>query len=358
MNWEEAVKNGGLNVSPTYMKNEATCSKQAVLKTTQTNWSTVHTDYGNAYGAGAAELMRHHALESQDSRICAAILKTRHYMESWWDLKSPIHGKNLSSIVKGFYETDIYLQTLPDVKFHSSEHKIIAQVVDHLGRTLGWLSGTYDICFKDSLGRKVIKDFKAVTSLRPYSFPTDPQAPMYTLLNMLSDEVYGVDEEWSPASGYIVHVTKHIKPLEIVNTAMGHLANNIRPFMAKCLETAQTLYASSDMEAVDRLNMFGVNPYACELNAFSCEYNDLCAVSPSATSDFDNIIEDTRRPEKITHIKVTPDQVLQMADTLADLAYKEQELNKASVITQNGLSVADFDTDLNMSTIMKEDFGI
>lgn len=352
MKWDEAVKSGYLNVSPSLMKNHYRCNKMAALKTTETSWSNVHTMYGHAYGSGSVELVKHQKLEKQSSRVTAALLKGLPYIKEHWDASKPIHGKNLEKLMLGLIETDVWVQTHP-MNFYSEEEKVVVQIADSLGRTVGWLSGTYDLCTKNPNGDKVIDDFKAVTSLNYYSFPSDTQIPFYTVLNILKDIINGVPVRWSARGKYIAHVTKKHMPLEVVPLQLGSVANLIVPHMRECIKAAKNLYNASDKEVVNRLNLFGVNPHECERTSFQCEYNSFCAKYPSGVKQFENSIVDDRKPSNVHHIIATEADIMEATEVYKELAAAEHQLGIKSIHKLDAE-----DTVAVLEDLLDEDFGL
>lgn len=352
MHWEKAVKQGYLNVSPSFLKNYYECETSGILKTTESSWSNVHTQYGHAYGTAGAELVRNQHLPRQSSRITSGLLKALPYIKDFWEVKSPIHGKNLQKLLSGLIETDIWVQKR-EMAFHSEEVKIIVQIVNSHGEIIGWLSGTYDVCVIDKQGNKLIHDFKAVTSLSYYSFKTDMQIPFYTILNILRDMQEGNQLKWSAQSMYIAHTTKNPAPLAVTKLSLGSVSNIIEPHMYKAIEAAKKIYKSANKDVVNRLNEFSINPHVCSRDSFQCEYEDHCARYPRDHKNFETSIIDDRNPTDIVRITATVEDIMEATLIYKQLAIAEYQSQKSSTVTLDST-----ETIACMSDLLEDDFGL
>ena len=346
-----------VTMSPTFFKTFKDCGRKAYLDAMRDE-PNIHFAYGHAYGHAAAQLFIN-IDKPKKVRIGAAFAAMYSQSFPFEQLEEQYANKTLDTLVKGIMASDYSAQYLNRVyEFVDEEVKIIL-VVKRKDGTSYILSGTYDLRLKNRItGEFDIFDFKAVTSNYLYSWETDPQIPIYTILNQVVSDKLGWGDKFSYQGKYLIHLTKFTESLfqtRRLNPAFWkyQVRNVFLDFMKSASDEALRLHRFND--GADLVKSVPVNPYICNKNDYACTYYQDC--NTSSFSLVDRV--DTRTPTKIYTVEVTEEEIhtsldkmlarfnIKLETTDTSEIMSDSEFDDVLGVDDSSISDADVDSLLN-----------
>jgi hypothetical protein len=127
-----------------------------------------------------------------------------------------------------------------------------------------------------------IYDFKGVTSFWRYSFPTDPQIPIYSVLKQMQYTERGSKEAISLNSGYIVNLTSAKTmgdALQYIPVDTQFVLNNLVGIMTAFVRSAKELYRLQLKTSDNQLRYYTqapINAKQCSTGNYDCYYKSEC----------------------------------------------------------------------------------
>lgn len=213
-----------LIMSPSLYKEWKGCNRKALINSYRF-LGNIHTVYGRAYEYGArliVDMLQEYQegkglawdiVESGEYDECEKADRLREYVIGYAILESskylikfnlsPHKEKNVFTLATGLAHTYAFFEEfLTRHKVEEYEERMIFKGANF---TIG---GAYDLRARDSLSNtSCLYDFKGITSLWNYSFPSSPQLPIYTVLKQMTFLAYGSDEVMSMNGGYLINMT-------------------------------------------------------------------------------------------------------------------------------------------------------
>ena len=299
-------------VSPTGLKQAYACQRSYLLGTTLQVYQredNVHFQFGNAYGAGCAEIAQ---LYSQDKELALAkgVVAALTYMP----LDASFKGKSWISLLaqlKAF--CDVWATYLAEGwEFVATEHKL--KIITPSLK----LNGTFDLKVRNKLtGKYRIIDLKTTGSDFYYNWSTEQQVLFYTLLQYIYNEVGGYREVFEAGEYLVATVNEEglsvktvqldyavcVDMLDSMLSESARLYENVQAFATTCASRGFT-------EAVRKMPM---NPASCVRGNFRCSYEMIClGGAPAYVGD----VPDSRRPARIVDVKTSMPTVRNALDRL------------------------------------------
>ena len=257
----------------------------------------IHTVYGRAYESGCKILIEH-LFDYKMGRgdIYTHFEKAYEYPESAEQAREYITGlafmegsryliafdtkqhkeKNIFTLALGLQETYSWLEVfLDNNKVEEYEERIIFKGPNFV------IGGAYDFIASDKhKGVSSIYDFKGITSLWNYSFPSSPQIPIYAVLKQMSEIARGTDKLISLNGGYLINMTsakKEDDPFLYIPVNTKLVLANLENMMADFILKAKQLYKlqQENSTVVGRYMNATVGLNHCTAN-FNCYHLSEC----------------------------------------------------------------------------------
>jgi len=303
-------------MSPTSYKTQKDCARKSYLDSLNTK-GNIHFDYGHAYGHSASMLFKY-VDKVKEVRLGAAYAAMFAYSKNFESLEAHYANKTLPKLIEGLRATDFMIQLLSkEFEYLDEEIKIILKVTPK-NRATYILSGTYDVRVKNKItGLYSIFDFKAVSGDYLYSWETDPQVSIYSVLNQAVSDKLNLGYEYDARGKYLVHYTKNSNDVFAVRSVdpafwKYNMVATIKDFMKLGKENQKLSNESQNIQEL--LVKAGTNPYQCNKNNYKCVYYERCYQHKFE----DNVGFDDRRPTKVIVLECTEEDILKAANKIAD----------------------------------------
>ena len=246
-------------------------------------YDSAHTKFGSALGAACATLVEHYS-EPSWLRIAHAYDAARRFFKP----SDEIPGKNWAKLWRCIHVFDQQwaFKHKERWRFHSSELKVTLEITE-TGFTNRLLTGSYDLKVVRNVGGQdqyKIIDFKAVSSAYFYSFDTDTQTPLYTLLDYISGLSKGVRNSYQSPEYYVFEVGRddmkldmtivQVLPTVLSTSLVGSLATHR---LASQYAAMLTQLVTQNPNAVDTLwDSIPINASQCKRGTFKCFQYSVC----------------------------------------------------------------------------------
>ena len=277
-------------MSPSLYNEWGKCNRKAIINSDRFLGNR-HTVYGRAYEYGCKILIEHlvdyknqegyvyhkfseeYAFPESDDKareyiIGLAILKASRYLIKF-DTRQH-REKNVFTLSLGLQETYAWMSVFLEVnKVEQYEERIIFQGSNF---TIG---GAYDFMAKNNINHaSSIYDFKGITSLWSYSFPSSPQIPIYTVLKQMALLAAGSDKVMNMNGGYVINMTsakKEENPFLYVPVNTKLVLANLDNMMYDFIRSAKQLHLLQlkNPSTLGRYMSAGVGLNHCTAN-FNC----------------------------------------------------------------------------------------
>ncbi len=345
-----------ISISPTSYKTIKQCTRKASLDHLSLR-GNIHFAYGHAYGHAAALLYKL-ADRHKEVRLGAAYAGVIPYSRPFDRLSEHYSNKTLSTILKGIQATDHAIQLLhKQYEFLDEEIKVILKVRDK-SDCVFILSGTYDVRARSRVTNELaIFDFKAVTGDYLYSWETDPQCLIYSVLNQVVSNNLKLGDTYAATGKYLVHYTNKKDELFAIRAVdPAFYKFQAVPIITDLMSEAKknVLNAQHYNNEAELLPTLHGNPYACNKNNYQCEYYPRCY-----NNKYDDLkgIPDDRTPTKVIILEVTYEEVLEATRQISSRAKSPIKMQGDDYSTTTGddlddLSLTDLDLDDTIDDIL------
>lgn len=343
-----------LIMSPSLYTEWSKCNRKALINSDRF-LGNIHTVYGRAYEDGCKTILNNLAEymagkghvytsvveeygESEEYKrddqareyiVGLAILQASRYLIKF-DVR-PHKEKNVFTLALGLQESFAWLEAfLRTHVVEQYEERIIFEGPNFV------IGGAYDFMAKlNSTTHSSIYDFKGITSLWNYSFPSSPQIPVYTVLKQMALLATGSDKVMSMNGGYLINMTsakKEDNPFLYIPINTKLVLANLDNMMSDFIRSAKQLYAlqTSSQSALTRYMNADVGLNHCTAN-FNC-YN----LSECENQNFViQVNPDDRQFDKVTKY--------QFSDSLLKEAIKKIRANSSitNLVDGDGISSGD-----------------
>lgn len=287
-----------LIMSPSMYKEWKSCPRKGLISSNRF-LGNIHTVYGRAYEHGAKYIIDN-LTEFKNERgwywheaqaytypeseevvrkliVGHAILQGARYLRQF---DKPQHKeKNVFTLAIGLANTYHWFNSFLDKNVvEGYEERIIFEGANFV------IGGAFDFMAKSNrLNASSIYDFKGITSLWNYSFPSSPQIPIYTVLKQMALLASGSDKAMSMNGGYAINMTSAKKEEDPflyipVNTklVLANLDNMMDDFI-RCGKELHKLQQDSPAIVMQYMNA-PVNMDTCTAN-FNCFHLGECSNS-------------------------------------------------------------------------------
>lgn len=276
-----------LAMSPSMYKNWKPCNRKALIDSRRF-LGNYHTIYGRAfedgckcmldylaeYASGVGELHdRIKNSEDEDIKARDLIVGLSFLRASKIIIKFSLEQhreKNVYTLAIGLSNAYYWLQGFLD------NHTVLAYEERLIVKGPNFtLAGAYDFMARDNrTGDCAIYDFKGITSPWNYSFPSDIQIPVYTVLKQMILIAQGKSDCMSLNSGYVINMTsakKEDDPFLYVPVDTALVLPNLENMMEDFIFEAKKLEAlqSNHSGVINQYMNSDVNLGNCHMN-FSC----------------------------------------------------------------------------------------
>ena len=283
-------------MSPSLYKEWKSCQRKGLIGSNRF-LGNIHTVYGRAYEYGAKILIEHlYDFKQQRGEVYGRVKHIPEMLEQNDDAREIIVGlgllesskylinfgltphkeKNVFTLALGLANTYYFFEAfLARNKVEEYEERLIFKGPNF---TIG---GAYDFMAQDITTQvSSLYDFKGITSLWNYSFPSSPQLPIYTVLKQMSIIARGEDKIMSMNGGYVINMTSAKKEDDPflyvpVNTklVLANLTNMMDDFIVAAKQLHK-LQASSPSMLMKYMNA-GVGLETCTAN-YNCFHLGEC----------------------------------------------------------------------------------
>jgi hypothetical protein len=274
-------------MSPTLYRNWRKCGRLAVLDSNRF-LGNIHTVYGRAFEEGAKQLINSMTLAKegkcpvQDDNQMAYLVGSAFFEANKLLLAFQKHDehkeKNKTTLLLAleslYYWLDYFLTQNEVVQY---EERII-----YRSPTFD-IGGAYDFRAKIlNTNKSAIYDFKGITSFWRYSFPTDPQIPIYAVLKQMQLIEQGKKEVISLNSGYVVNLTSaklKDEALQYIPVDTTFLRNNLTGIMSNFIAAAKELKRLQKVSSDNRMRYYiqaPINTTHCSSGNYDCYYKNEC----------------------------------------------------------------------------------
>lgn len=335
-------------MSPSMYSAWTKCPRKAMIEADRF-LGNIHTVYGRAFEDGCKVLIdlmveyqsedgyvynlmkdEYEWPESDDKAreyICGlALMKSSRYLLKFDG--RPHKEKNVFTLALGLQEIYAWLnEFLTTHKVEQFEERIIFEAPNF---TIG---GAYDfMAQKNYTQTSNVYDFKGITSLWNYSFPSSPQIPIYTVLKQMALIASGSDKIMSMNGGYLINMTsakKEENPYLYIPVNSRLVLANLENMMADFIDKAKQLHLlqSQNNNTLSRYENAGVGLNHCNAN-FNCYHIHECE-----TKNFSlQVNPDDRVFDKLTKY--------QFSDNLLQAAINKIRANSSTVNLVDGDTIA------------------
>lgn len=300
------MSDDSLIMSPSLYKEWKSCGRKGIISSNRF-LGNIHTVYGRAYEYGAKILIQmlveykdmnsdlykkfngEYEYPESDEEACKYIVGIALMESSKYLVKFNIEQhkeKNVFTLALGLQHTYYWFESFLDR--NNVEDYEERMVFNGPNFTIG---GAYDFMAQDiTTSVSSLYDFKGITSLWNYSFPSSPQLPIYTVLKQMTLIAKGQDKVMSMNGGYVINMTsakKEDDPFLYIPTntklVLANLENMMEDFI-KCAKELKKLQTANPSMLMQYLNA-PVGLETCTAN-FNCFHLSECENSNFATNTY------------------------------------------------------------------------